>query len=159
MRFISLIILVLFYHFSFAQGENNIWYFGGNGGLDFNHTTPIFLTDGQIIKTAKGVCSICNSEGGLLFYSDATTVWNRIHVIMPNGFGLKGNRSSSQGVVIIPKPSFESIYYVFSLDNSGSNGALHYSEIDIKLNENLGDVTEIKNVFLIDNLTRENGGS
>jgi len=77
---------------SFAQREANIWYFGENAGLDFNSGTPVALTNGQL-DTLEGCATISNNNGQLLFYTDGITVWNRNHVVMPNGYALeKGNK-------------------------------------------------------------------
>ena len=40
----------------------------------------------------------------LLFYTDGMTVYNKNHVIMPNGNFLTGHSSSSQSGVIVKKP-------------------------------------------------------
>ena len=87
----------------FAQGEANIWYFGENAGLDFNSGSPIPLTNGQL-NTFEGCSSFSDSSGNLLFYSDGTTVWTKDHTIMLGGTGLKGDPSSTQSAMIIPKP-------------------------------------------------------
>jgi hypothetical protein len=65
--FTTLIVLPFYVN---AQ-RNNIWYFGGNSGLNFNNTSaapPTPLTDG--IMAANEGCSICNEEGGIMFYAD-----------------------------------------------------------------------------------------
>ena len=66
----------------FSQGEANIWYFGGNAGLDFNSGSPVALTGSQM-STEEGCSTISNSSGQLLFYTDGITVWDRNHNIIP----------------------------------------------------------------------------
>jgi hypothetical protein len=81
-----------------------------------------------------------------LFYSDGVTVWNRNHVVMPNGTGLMGNNSSTQSAMIIPSPAMNGQYYLFTI-SSGGNG-LRYTIVDMALNAGLGGVTATKNVVL-----------
>jgi gliding motility-associated-like protein len=53
---------------------------------------------------------------------------------MQNGNGLRGNPSSTQSGIIIPKPGVGKIYYIFTVDTSASGGAdsgLHYYEVDM----------------------------
>ncbi|CAM4303053.1 hypothetical protein [Gillisia hiemivivida] len=141
-------ILLTFFFFcftisNFAQNEANIWYFGYNGGLDFNSGTPVVLLDGQL-STNEGCASISDSDGNLLFYTDGITVYNKNHSIMQNGTGLKGDSSSTHSAIIIPKPGTTNIYYVFTLDSlhlygGGVNG-LQFSEVDMSLNGGIGAV-------------------
>ena len=129
---------------SFAQKEANTWYFGENAGLDFNSGEPVAINDGRI-NTREGCSSISDADGNLLFYSDGTTVWNKNHIAMPNGIGLKGHSSSTQSAMIIPKPGDETQYYLFTvgvrLGNSGEFG-LHYYTIDMTAQNGLGDIIE-----------------
>jgi len=142
-----LFILIIFNLQSIAQNHANIWYFGENAGLDFNSGSPVILTNGAL-NTSEGCATISNSNGGLLFYTDGVRVWNKNHIQMPNGFGLLGNSSTTQ-TLIVPKPGSDSIYYIFTASNSeiGLINGLNYSVVDISLLGGLGDVTT-KNVFL-----------
>lgn len=64
---------------------------------------------------------------------------------MPNGFGLKGNQSSSQSAIIVPLPGKENIYYIFTVAANGGPAGLQYSIVNLNLNSGSGDVT-VKNV-------------
>lgn len=143
----TLLLLSLSAH---SQGEANIWYFGGNAGLDFNSGNPIALTDGQL-DTKEGCATISDSDGNLLFYTDGSTIWNRNHIEMLNGTGLNGHVSSTQSAIIVPKPADSNIYYVFTVDefSAFTNVGLQYSEIDMQLDGGLGGVTAIKNIQLV----------
>jgi gliding motility-associated-like protein len=148
---------------SFAQKEAAIWYFGQYAGLDFNSGSPVALTDGQL-NTAEGCTSISDKNGNLLFYTDGTSVYDKTHNSMPNGWGLLGHRSSTQSAIIVPKPNNPNIYYIFTVDqplqvnaddnplndDDPPNNGLNYSQVDLRLNNGLGDVvvTE-KNIPLI----------
>jgi len=153
MKILGFIISILIFStlFTSAQNEGNIWYFGENAGLDFNSGFPVALTDGQI-NTNEGCASIADNNGDLLFYTDGMTVYNKNHIIMPNGFGLLGNTSSTQSGIIIKKPTSNTIYYLFTVDGiSGNSGGLNYSEVDITLDGGLGDININKNIPIFAN--------
>jgi gliding motility-associated-like protein len=99
------------------------------------------------MTTYEGSATISNASGQLLFYSNGVKVWNRNHQVLPNGGNLKGDMSTTQGAIFIPKPGSNTIYYLFALVGGYPNG-LTYSEIDITLNGGLGDVTSNKNIQL-----------
>ncbi|MDN3665523.1 T9SS type B sorting domain-containing protein [Algibacter miyuki] len=135
-----------------AQSEASTWYFGYNSGIKFNQRTNTIttLTDGNI-NTFEGCATISDDLGDLLFYTDGSTIWNKTHAVMANGFGLYGDSSSTQSAIIVPKPGDENIYYVFTVDDHNNNEAhlgLNYSEVDITLNGGLGGVTS-KNINLL----------
>lgn len=148
MKNIIFVITLFFIQVLSAQNENNIWYFGQNAGIDFNGCSPIALTNGAL-NTFEGCATISDSVGNLLFYSDGTKIWNRNHVVMPNGNNLEGDLSSTQAAAIIKKPGVNKIYYVFTTDDTfGSNG-LKYSEVDMSLDNGMGDVNSLKNIPLV----------
>ena len=130
---------------SFGQGEANIWYFGDFAGLDFNSGSPVVLLDGAL-NTQEGCATISDSNGGLLFYTDGIKVWNKNHLLMPNGTDLNGSPSSTHSAIIVPKPQSSNIYYIFTVGALG--GALSYSEVDMTLNSGFGDITSNKNILL-----------
>lgn len=149
------LILILFVFFLQAQvclGQKQTynWYFGEYMGINFDSDPVRVLTDGQI-STLEGCATISDGDGNLLFYTDGRTVYNRKHQIMPNGTGLKGNYSTTQSAIIIPKPGSETIYYIFTADQIGyqETQGVHYSVVDICLAQGLGDVVaDRKNIFL-----------
>ena len=77
---------------AFAQKETSVWYFGDNAGLDFKSGSPVALLDGAL-ATREGCATICDNNGGILFYTEGTKVWNKNHQIMDNGTGLLGDFS------------------------------------------------------------------
>lgn len=91
----GLLFLLLFFTLAGnAQGEASNWYFGQNAGLKFMpNGTVIPLSDGQL-NTEEGCSSISDTNGNLLFYTDGKTVWDKNHIIMPNGTDLFGDSSS-----------------------------------------------------------------
>lgn len=150
--------LILSFLFSlnlvFSQGEANIWYFGGNAGLDFNSGSPVVLNNGQMVATQScGVIS--NASGQLLFYSNGVKVWDRNHNLMPNGDGILGSLSAKQSSLIIQNPNDSNRYYLFTLScfECGYPIELRYSEINMALNGGNGDVTSNKNILLNSNMS------
>ncbi|MGY5850267.1 T9SS type B sorting domain-containing protein [Salegentibacter sp. F14] len=138
-----------------AQREAANWYFGDSAGLDFNTGVPV----PQIgkLQTVEGCATISDRFGNLLFYTDGMQVYDRGHNRMPNGFGLKGNVSSTQSAIIVPKPSNPGRYYIFTVDKpdyyqieDDPIEGVNYTEIDMSLNNGLGDVVPgRKNIHLI----------
>ncbi len=150
-RFIQLYSFLFFFSSNvFSQNQNNTWYFGGNAGINFNATTVSALND-AVFSHSEGVSSISDINGNLLFFTNGIDVWNAKREKMPNGFGLAGNNSSSQ-VLIVPKPGDCNIYYVFTTPSQNLLGESSYSIIDMRLDNGYGDVT-VKNSFLAESVT------
>jgi gliding motility-associated-like protein len=162
MKKITILSLFLFFDTLalFAQPclngkERNIWYFGANAGLDFNSDEPTVLTNGQLYN-AECCASIANSDGELLMYTDGLQIWNANHQVMPNGSGLLGDPSSTQGAVIVPMPLSNNKYYVFTIDDLAEYNGLRYSIVDMSLNAGLGDIEmSNKNIFLQNDVTEK----
>ncbi|MEI7596618.1 MAG: gliding motility-associated C-terminal domain-containing protein [Bacteroidota bacterium] len=143
-------IIVLTNTFSYAQNEANNWYFGNKAGITFNSGSPVALTGSQM-NAWEGVATISDPSGMMLFYTDGIKVWNRNHAQMTNGSGLKGDPSSAQSGVIVPKPGNPNLYYIFSVPYQGGSvitpARLYYSLVNMNLSGGLGDVvTTEKNV-------------
>lgn len=150
-RFSLTITLFLFSFLSLnAQQEGRYWYFGQKGGLRFDSNGPVALNDGQVY-TDEGSAVVSSAAGELLFYTDGISVWNHNHNLMPNGFGLLGNPSSTQSGVAVPNPGNPNRYYIFTIADVNSPGTgLNYSEVDLTLNGGLGDViAQTKNTPLV----------
>lgn len=129
------------------------WYFGNGAGLDFSSGSPVAVTNGQM-ESGEACASISDTNGNLLFYTDGDTIWDKNHNILPNGTGIMGCESSSQGALIIPQPNNPNLFYVFTTDCEIFFGSgLRYSIIDLNLNGGNGDVlTSQKNIFLTDSV-------
>jgi gliding motility-associated-like protein len=153
MRYIFVILILLFPTFIFCQNQNNFWYFGNKAGISFSNTNPILaspLLDGVLVH-AEGVSSICDSNGELLFFTNGIEVWDDTRTQMPNGFALSGDNSSSQ-IVVVPNPGNCNIYYIFTTNSQGNSEPLRYSVVDMSLRGGLGDVVS-KNIFLYQPIT------
>ena len=126
-----ILVFLFFTSFIFSQQEASVWYFGDHAGLKFHpdgSVTP--LSDGKLV-TDEGCSSIADKNGNLLFYSDGRTVWDKNHVIMPNGdyfggTGLLGDISSTQSAIIVPKPGNPNLYYIFTIDEPHHENAAVY---------------------------------
>lgn len=76
------------------------------------------------------------------------SIWNANHTLMPNGFGLLGNPSSTSSCVIVPYPAHPGMYYVFCVEPNVSNyPKASYNVVDLKLNNGKGGLV-IKNKIL-----------
>lgn len=140
----------------FSQKEANFWFFGENAGVDFNSNPPQAVT-GSNLNTIEGCSSFSDSDGNLLFYSDGISVYNKNHNLMTYTDGspannLKGDPSSTQSGMIIPKPGSSTIYYLFTVDDGpafNNNGdiieagkGLNYYTIDISGNSGNGELID-----------------
>ncbi|HMK26907.1 MAG TPA: PKD domain-containing protein [Chitinophagaceae bacterium] len=150
-RFILLVALVV--SFSSAAQQNNIWYFGQKGGLDFNPVpglpSPVAIGNSAMAAN-EGCGSICDINGQLLFYSNGITVYNRQHQVMLNGDNLDGHISSVQSCIIVPKPGNAFIYYIFTsdaLENNFTKGYC-YSVVDMQGDNGNGAVVSKNNLLL-----------
>lgn len=118
--FCSAIFICLFPHLHYAQGEANNWYFGNGAGISFNTNPPTVLTDGQLF-TNEGCSSISAPNGDLLFYTDGRSIWDANSQLMPNadyfgGTGLNGDPSSTSSGLIVPHPTQDNLFFVFTVD-------------------------------------------
>lgn len=139
---------------SYGQGENNIWCFGTNTGLDFNAGPPVLYP--SAMDAFEGCTSICDASGSLIFYTSTSTVFDRNNNVMPNGSGLIGNSSSTMGAAIVQSNSDPNQYYLFTMtDIAQHTNSLHYSIIDMTLNGGLGDVVVGQKNILLDNDVEE----
>jgi gliding motility-associated-like protein len=128
--FVSIVLFGLATNLSIAQGEANNWYFGQNAGLSFNSSPPTALTDGQI-NTLEGCSAISSSNGDLIFYTDGRSVWSANHQLMPNGdyfggTGLNGDPSSTSSGLVVPHPSQDNLFYIFTVDEPHHENAFAY---------------------------------
>ena len=130
-----------------AQKEAWHWYFGNHAGLDFTTGSPVVDLN-SAMYTDEGCASISDANGMLQFYTGGIEVFNRNHVLMPNGSNLNGSTTSSQSALIAKQPGNASIYYIFTTDGVGGAKGLCYSTVDMTLQGGLGDVV-LKNQLLM----------
>lgn len=131
MKKITCLILLLSTFSAFAQKEASNWYFGIFSGIHFEDDGNVSLLSGSQIQTNEGCSSISDAAGNMLFYTDGRNVWDRNHILMPNGnystgTGLLGDPSSTQSAIIIPKKGDPDIYYIFTVDEPHHENAAVY---------------------------------
>jgi len=154
MKKIILIASLIIWANSSAQNEAANWYFGQNAGIQFDDTgTLIGSVNGGQLSTLEGCTTISDTNGNLLFYTDGRLVYNRNHVLMPNGSGLFGDSSSTQSALVVPLPGSDTIYYIFTVDTlipglGEVDNGLNYSIVDMTLDGGFGDITS-KNINLL----------
>ena len=158
----SLLLLIFLSFNSFvalAQHEADNWYFGVRAGLSFKNDTVVFIQGGQtgIRDGLTEGCAVISDKmtGDLQFYTDGETVWNRKHEVMKNGTGLLSGTSSCQGVVIVPNPGNDKLFYIFTapdlspVNNRIKTIKLHYTVASLENPD--GEVIQ-KNIPLIDSI-------
>jgi len=128
-EFYLLFFFILSYT-GFSQGEANNWYFGNGAGLNFNTNPPTVLTDGQLFTT-EGCSSISAPNGDLLFYTDGRNIWDANNLLMPNanylaGTGLNGDPSSTSSGLIVPHPTQDNLFFVFTVDEPHHDNGFAY---------------------------------
>ncbi|WPR73781.1 gliding motility-associated C-terminal domain-containing protein [Algoriphagus sp. NG3] len=134
---------------------NNIWYFGDGAGLDFNPDpddpeapTPRPIESRHPQNIPAGTTTISSQDGEVLFYTDGQSVWDLNGNLMENGDDIGGENQSSQGVLAVPVPGEETLFYLFTSQVSASgDNVSKYSLVDIK-SEN---PTGVGNVVTKDN--------
>jgi len=157
--------LIFIANISFAQLENNTWYFSPTTKgivFDFVTNTPTVATCHTALSDLHG-CGIASNPatGAVMFYTDAQSVYDVGNFQMPNGSGLSGGSSCAEKGMIIQVPDSCYKYYVISNDaNSPTMGSLYYNIVDMKLPGNgslsipRGDVeVATKNTVFMDSST------
>jgi gliding motility-associated-like protein len=148
MKYILLFFAFIFFSKVISQRQASNWYFGNNAGINFDANNNVTnLNDGQL-STIEGCTSISNDNGQLLMYTDGKTLYNSAHTVMQNGNGLKGDQSSSQSAIIVPKPGDPNIYYIFTVGSNQGVLGLNYSWVDMTADNGLGAVIQ-KNINLV----------
>ncbi|MCE7924355.1 MAG: T9SS C-terminal target domain-containing protein [Haliscomenobacteraceae bacterium CHB4] len=181
MRFLLIISITGLPILIFAQNRyGNHWVLGAfsNGSL-INFDGDSFNMQ-PIVKemSLEPSCTVMSdSSGNLLFYSNGCYIANANHQMMMNGDSIgKGYLESSfcetggspitQGIIALPKPESNHLYYLFYTDLEAPYEypiglyfplaplTLYYSLIDINLDGGLGSVVEKNQIIIQDTLAR-----
>ncbi len=137
--------------------------------IDFNNK-PFRIDNNVDVKYGieGNNASISDKNGNLLFYTNGCAVMDRNLNLMPNGDSINAGKwfdlfrlycsigyPGFQDVLILNDPASEYGYYIFHKPNIyypqiPDSFQLHYSYVDLRLNNGLGDVT-IKNQRYVQN--------
>ncbi len=147
-KIIFLSISLIFSLTVYAQKEAQQWYFGNGFGFIFNDTslvnpTPISNTGyPNGFENNANICDACTGES--LFWTNGLEVRDSVASIMQGGNSLSGSSSSSDGVIIVPLPGNDSLYYIFIADDCCGDPnpytGISYSMVNINANGGLGEV-------------------
>ncbi len=166
LQVMSVLFLLMFSgHTLYAQWQDNLWVgkqannwiFYSNNGLNFNTQPPSQIAGAVTAPyedAALGCGTISDASGTFLFSSSFDTLFNSNFLPMPNGNELVSHYANAQEGLIIPVPNTNS-YFVFHMhrcnngyyDTITNQGALFYTEVDMDLDNGLGDIVE-KNILL-----------
>jgi hypothetical protein len=132
-----------------AQFKNNVWCFGDSAGMKFDQGTIQLFNSSTL--TVGGSCSISDSSGNLIFYTNTDyyqmwiqgyvalgVVWDRNHNLMQNGDTLVGGLTF-QEQVIVPWPDSPNLFYIFTAGIFTPYG-FWYSVVDMSQNGGLAAV-------------------
>ena len=124
-----------------AQGEFDKWVFGAEAGLDFSPGVPVPMTNNSNVVSVWCPVSVSDSLGNLLFFSALNKIYDRSFYIMQNGYDLLIDPNGMESVFAVKKPGTDSLYYIFSVGaNSWYYTGLHYSLLDMRLNNGMGGI-------------------
>jgi gliding motility-associated-like protein len=148
-KFFVYLLLLLFPHVFWAQGENNIWTFspeGGNSNLVLNfNLTPVDVSAVLVVSAVGYSSAVCFPNGALRFMvrmttnSPSGTLMNLFQpdgTPIPNSNLLTGMLTDGCMPVVIPRPGNADQYYIIY---SYSNGLL-YTLLDMSLNGGTGGI-------------------
>ena len=167
----------------YGQKEDYIWLTGyssntidstfGGTRIDFNTEPPTVSYEFREMDFYLSNSSICDEDGELLFYTDATTLINSENEIMENGeeIGPDSYHQSwaldglivLQGSLIFRYPgNNDSLFSVFHVEISSEAAGesdssvpnFYYSTVNIKNDEGLGSVIEKNQLIISDTLAR-----
>jgi gliding motility-associated-like protein len=144
--------LSLCYNAKAQQKEGNWWFFGQQAGIVFNNIFPTpHLLNNLTGSGSQGAGTISDKNGKLLFYCNGTQIRNKTGALMPNGSNIFPGGSGQRQVLIIQSPIRETLFYVV-VAKLGSGDNLAFSEIDMNLDNGLGDVIQsTKNTVIMSN--------
>jgi hypothetical protein len=176
MRSLIIIVLTAANIAAVAQntGINNNWLMGYYNGLgetkiDFNSGAPVISYYPIPMDFNHTHANISDSAGNLLFYTNGVYIADATHDTMMNGSGINPGAYSNfvpdghliaQGALIIKKPGWENLYYMFhnTCDHyppplTGCRAyQLYMSIVDMNLNNGLGEVILKNYPIVVDTL-------
>ncbi|MCF8295526.1 MAG: hypothetical protein K9I34_05620, partial [Bacteroidales bacterium] len=163
---LAFLIFVFGWNNSQAQIPSKIdanWVFSLHNQISFNGPFPDTIPGTLLDSSSVRCASVSDDDGNLLFYTNGINVWNANNIIMPWSHDscpsgslyhyFVSGRSSRVSIAHIPLQLEK--YYIFTFKEHGSTGELdaYYTEVDMSLNNGMGDVNPFKkNVFFKQNV-------
>jgi hypothetical protein len=156
-----------------AQLSDQTWLGGNNefpGVAGYGHVRILFQGGVQALQTNLAFnfesteAAAVKPDGEILFYTNGCAISNRLHQVMPNGWGLSPSNLQSQvcpdigniapqGAMVLPMPGDTNRYYILHMAawydtvRKLKIGPLYATLIDMRLDNGLGDVVS-KNMIL-----------
>lgn len=145
--------------------------------MDFNYC-PVYISHIPTVSNFHmegSNTSMSDEAGNLLFYSNGCYIVNKLGEIMENGDSINpgliqdvwcpaGGSFIAQGVIALPAPGSDSLYYLFNLDLGQpyfqtqyigvAPEHLYYQVIDMSLNNGLGKVIAKNQIAVQDTFSR-----
>jgi len=134
--------------------QNNNWIFGRNARTEFNNGN--INPQVSIFSSIEACATLSNpNTGELMCYTNGVTIMDKNGDMLQNGDSLNGNESSTQGALILPHPSLDNHYLLFTTPSFNTTGSgLYYNVINMDLNNGLGGVVAgQKNILLYANVS------
>jgi Secretion system C-terminal sorting domain len=179
-RNVLLMILLIITIISVSNAQDdygNQWIFGrfstpnpSGTLLKFNNGAPQVTFFNKPMELEASCAVMCDSVGKLLFYSNGCYIANANHQVMINGDGIgkdkletsfcnSGGNPLTQGIIALPKPGSNHLYYLFYTDIGDPYATnpnvfplapenMYYSVIDMAQGNSLGEVVE-KNIVIV----------
>ncbi|AHM60018.1 PKD domain-containing protein [Flammeovirgaceae bacterium 311] len=116
-------------------------------GLDFTNTDApeIFYTGKKANATiGEGIAHAENEQGEIVFWVNASGVYDKNNNLMPGSAGIFAHPSSTE-IVISPFPDNPTSYYIFY--NNQLCSSLYYSVVDMSLRNGLGNVVKLNTLI------------
>lgn len=114
-----------------------VWNFGNGAQVKFNGSPTSATAEPGTLNVPQGVAKMSDGSKSLIFYTDGVDVYSRYGDLITNGAKLNGDKTNSQGVTIVPKPTCkgcQSDYYIFTLSkNANGENQLYYSLVDMSI--------------------------
>lgn len=135
--FLLVISSVTLLNAQYSKLINKHWVIDNGKLIDLEGDSPtVSGNNNNVVLGRWGVSSVSADDGTFLFYTDGDAIYDRTFNAMPNGAGFRGENKNQNAIV--PRPGYKEYYVIFppiDLVNIYT-----YSIVDMKLNNELGDV-------------------
>ena len=148
---LSVIFALLFLSikaYSQPNKRTNNWYYRSDSGLNFNSGSPVQISDWTCSGvTWASISTMSDTNGNLLFFTDAYHIWNKEYEIMYDYhpiFWTPGH----QAALAVPKPGSDNLFYIFTAKFiEYPHVPMFYYVIDMSANNGLGEVIETDTLY------------